>query len=404
MLIKEANLITIDSKDKLRVVYLTLSKEYGENIFYVRKTTGLVTGKKTPQPEKVFTEGKAGRTAEEQAKLQYDSDLKKFLDKGYKELSKDLRFYKESDLRELLSLIKTDSFGRIKPMLAKKIDDVSLSSINKVKAWFISKKIDGVRTMIYKDHKSNKLHSISRGGKDYDNSIQHILTDYNLIKFFENNPNYILDGELYIHGKPLQYISGLARTSVNENVNTEELQFWIFDAINTQDLTIPFEERYSFLKKIHEEYEFPFEEVEQDVPIRILTQTKIYFIEKAREYHNIFVQNGYEGAVVKDAESPYKPGARSNSMLKIKEYQDAEAKVIDKHLGLRGIEDMVFEMEMPNGIRFKAKPMGDMEIKQDYWDNFESKYKNQLGTYKYFTLSNDGVPTQPIFKAFRYDV
>lgn len=393
-------LATIDAKGRLRVATISLFKSTENEAYSLIKESGLLTGKKTKQPEKYIDKGKAKRTVEEQANLVFNSEVKKFLDKGYKELDKNYTEYTEKELSDLISSVKTDSFGRIKPMLAKKIGDASLAFINRVKNWFVSKKIDGVRCLIYKDPETNEIHSISRGGGDYDKSVQHILTDERIGKLLEDNPNIILDGELYIHGKPLQYISGLARTE-DANVDTSELEYWIFDAIPMDHTTEVFRDRVERMKEFSKDYDIPYESEKKESKIKFLTQIKIITVEKAYFYHDKFVENMFEGAVIKNADAPYRIGARTNDMLKIKKYQDAEAVVIDKLPGLRDVEDMVFVMQMPNGTIFKAKPMGSLQDKQEYWDNFEEKYKGKTGTYKYFTLSQDGVPTQPVFKCFR---
>ena len=93
-------------------------------------------------------------------------------------------------------------------------------------------------------------------------------------------------------------------------------------------------------------------------------------------------------------------------MIKIKQYQDSEFLVVDYELGLRGVEDMVFICETPNGNRFKAKPMGDKSVKEEYVENFDEKYRGTMATVKYFYYSNGGdiqtgVPLQPCLKAFR---
>ena len=67
-------------------------------------------------------------------------------------------------------------------------------------------------------------------------------------------------------------------------------------------------------------------------------------------------------------------------------------------------EDIGFILETEKGIQFKAKPFGDRNQKQEYWDNFEEKYKNQIGECKFFYYSDEEVPLQPSFKAFRYDL
>jgi DNA ligase-1 len=122
------------------------------------------------------------------------------------------------------------------------------------------------------------------------------------------------------------------------------------------------------------------------------------------ELHNQYVSEGWEGLVVRDPDKLYRPNGRTNDMVKIKVYKDDCFKVVGIEGGLRGSEDMVFIMEMPDGRTFKAKPFGDRAQKEEYWDNFEKKYNRHIGECKFFYYSDDGIPLQPAFKAFRDDI
>ena len=120
--------------------------------------------------------------------------------------------------------------------------------------------------------------------------------------------------------------------------------------------------------------------------------------------HNQYVSEGWEGVVVRDPDKVYRPNGRTNDMIKVKIYKDDCFMVVGKEAGLRGSEDMVFIMQMKDGRTFKAKPFGDRLQKEEYWNNFEEKYKGHLGECKFFYYSNDGIPLQPAFKAFREDI
>lgn len=52
----------------------------------------------------------------------------------------------------------------------------------------------------------------------------------------------------------------------------------------------------------------------------------------------------------------------------------------------------------------KVITVGDRTIKEEYVQNFESKYKNQLGDCKYFEISPYGIPQQSRFLNFRWDL
>lgn len=48
--------------------------------------------------------------------------------------------------------------------------------------------------------------------------------------------------------------------------------------------------------------------------------------------------------------------------------------------------------------------VGDREVKAEYVENFEEKYKGHMAECTYFNLSDDGVPTQPKLRTFRFDL
>ena len=54
------------------------------------------------------------------------------------------------------------------------------------------------------------------------------------------------------------------------------------------------------------------------------------------------------------------------------------------------------------GLEFAAKPMGTAEDRINYLNNKE-KYIGYKLRIPYFSLSQDGVPTQPVLKHFRPD-
>ena len=87
--------------------------------------------------------GKAKRSLDQQCDLEFKSHVKKYLDKGYKQLDKSIDMYEEQELQEVIGDVVTDSSGFAKHMLAKQADKVKDSSIEKVKVWAVSRKIDG---------------------------------------------------------------------------------------------------------------------------------------------------------------------------------------------------------------------------------------------------------------------
>lgn len=398
--------ISRDSKGKIRVVDMKAAWDEDQHAFGIYRTTYQYNGKKTEQPTIYISVGKASRTLREQLELEYKSNMKKYLDKGYKLLEKGLDFYSEQELQEIIGDVVTDSSGFAKHMLAKQADKVKDSSIEKVKTWAVSRKIDGVRCSFY--WKDGEVKSASRGGGDYDPSTYQLREHPKMIEWFKQHPDWILDGELYKHGKSLQQISGAARMEKTA-AGCDWLEYYVYDIMIPE---LPFENRFGMLKILQgflgqDEFNPEKEWTEKDLRVQVIPHVWVEGDNKKdqiMELHNQYVAEGWEGCVARDVSKAYKYGGRGQEMVKFKSYKDDCFKVIGIEGGLRGSEDMVFILETNDGKTFKAKPFGDRNQKQEYWDNFEEKYKGQIGECKFFYYSDEGVPLQPSFKAFRYDL
>ena len=338
-------------------------------------------GKKVIAP-KVPVVPKAKRTVEEQLDLMFKSAVKGYLDKGYKTIEslghETLDTFKpETDL----PATNTNQAGVVKPMLCKVYDSDDKKSQN-VK-WLASKKLDGLRCFIYM--KDGELRTASRGGQNYDVAATYILTDAFIKKLLTENPNMILDGELYRHGWNLQKISGLGRLETLHKDHTQ-LRFYCYDIV---DETKTFQERWDFLKSL---------KVDWNSLLTIVEHVEVQGEEEINKLHDDWVQQGYEGLVLRDPKQTYKPGGRDRRMQKVKKFTDGEFKVIGYSEGLRP-EDFVFRCLTADNKEFEAKPIGTREEKDWYLSHMEELI-GQMATVKYFNLTPDGIPNLPVLMAF----
>lgn len=394
-MIGENVLISRDSKGKIRVVEISYQWEDDYNGFVIRRKTYQYGGKAIDHPEIVITKGKAKRTVTEQARLEYNSHLKKYQDKGYKLLEKDINTYSLEDLNKILPEFTTDANGFQKHMLAKQADKVAASAFEK--EWYASRKIDGTRCSFY--YKDGVIKTASRGGGDYDPACQHFITNEKLITFFENHPDYILDGELYKHGKSLQQISGAARLEKNA-YDCDWLEYYIYDVMIPN---MPFKDRLEILEEIQEELGLGFDPEhiwnEGDLQMQMVPHVKVSGWLNIKSLHDKYVSEGWEGVVIRDPSKNYKFGGRGNEMIKVKMYQDSEFLVTGISEGLRD-EDLCFTCVTEDGKEFKAKPMGSRELKQAYRNNLD-QIIGKMATVKFFYYSDDGTPLQPVLKCIR---
>lgn len=365
--------------------------------------------------ETLITEGKANRTVQEQAHLQFNSLIGKQKDKGYKSL-KDLQYvpvaHEEGDYRHTtlqstsplfnsfeeflkynLPKDSTDAQGRPKPMKCTALQDTKTNGLKenvlkKIKfPCQVQPKLDGVRCVIL--HENGKWIAISSSGKSYNVAARHILDE---IETLNLPTDLMFDGELYIHGEPLEYLSGLARKQ-NPTFEQLRLEFHIFDLVHSAKQ----QKRLDLLS-----YQF------QSKP-RLFNSTCIHRVpssnarnqEELDEFFKYYSEAGYEGVIVRNNDGDYKQGTRSSQIFKWKAFQDAEYEITGIELGKRGVEDLVFVLKTEDGKEFKAKPLGSASKMQSYALNLE-KIKGKKATVQFLTLSQGGIPQgNPRIKALR---
>ena len=391
MVIRKEYLVLLNSRNRVQQTLLQLNQNPFTKDYQIERTTCQWGGKEIQQPTITINYGKAGRTVAEQASLQYNALLKGYLDKGYVRMAsltaKEYESLTEDEIMQLLGGgFISDQHGIPKPMLAKSSDKCAAGVWDK--EWLASRKQDGVRMLMY--CKDNVIQTASRGGGNYNAATKHLREDPIIKLLFKEFPNIIFDGELYRHGAdwPLQRISGLARLQQWEE-ECGELEYWIYDFVDER----PFKERLEILNELKGL-------IPEDSKIKIVEHIPVSGYLKAKELHDQWVAEGFEGLCARNPDKEYGINKRSALyLIKLKERQDDEGTVIDVKEGLRP-EDMCFVLRAKNGAIFSAKPMGTAEERIQYLRNKDC-YIGKQATYTYFSLSEDGTPTQPVFKHFR---
>ena len=245
-----------------------------------------------------------------------------------------------------------------------------------------------VRCLIY--YKNNLVQTASRGGSDYNAATKHIRENPILQALFKQNPDLILDGELYKHGSdwPLQRISGLTRLK-EWTEECGQLEYWVYDYISEQ----PFKERLEVLNELRTL--FP-----EDAPIKICEHVSVSNYTDAKDLHDKWVAEGFEGLCARNPEREYGVNKRSSLyLIKLKNFTDAEFLITGVKEGLRE-EDMCFVLQTADGKEFSAKPVGTAEQRK-YYLTHPDEFIGKMGTCKYFYYSQDGVPQLPVFKCVR---
>jgi DNA ligase-1 len=349
-----------------------------------RKSRKKLDGKAVLTPT-YFMEGKnIGRANEttplEQAILEAKSKVSKQLDKGY-----------VIDRPEAGAAV-TNTLGFKKPMLATAID--------KVKAWqfpvYASRKFDGHRMLATVVDGAVVLYS--RGGKKVDvahicDILQRAYEAYLLGNYGWDGTT--IDGEVYLHGATLQRISSLVK---KPKIESRTLTYNIYDAINPDR---DYEDRLNYIRSMTVDLDHDF--------VRCTDTVKVENQADLDALHSKFLSEGYEGTMVRHGDTGYEDGKRSKSLMKMKDFQDAEFEIIGYTEGKPYIREMatyqvpIYRCRADNGSTFDCTAPGTMEEKHALWMSRDTDV-GQLLTVKFFNLTPDGLPFLPVALRMREDI
>jgi len=315
--------------------------------------------RKTATPKNV---GRANATtSEDQAILEATAMHKKRLDGKYS-LS-----IEESNKEVFLPMLAA-SFDKRKDKVTYPVD--------------VQPKLDGVRCLAYWDGDSVKL--MSRGGKQW-NCCQHIIDELEQVL----PEDWVLDGELYIHGSTFQEITKLVKKLRPESVN---VQFHVYDIPRTDmDINDAWEERKRHLNDFAQTCE-----ANLCNSVKVVRTDFAAYEEDVYELQSEYLEEGYEGAIVRECDGEYKFGYRSNKLLKVKNFMDKEYEIIDYTTGIGRFEgSIVWICKTKKGDEFKVVPQGTMDRRKETFKNAH-KHIGDMLKVKFFELTDDGIPRFPV--------
>lgn len=363
------------------------------NILYKRNTDGsiqqwqifltgdsyyTVSGKKdserqvTSAPTRAIAKniGKANeKTPEEQAAFEVAAHYKKKLESGYVENLEDL-----------------DNTGLLKPQLAKEYKD----HFHKLKFPVISScKLDGIRL--------NALESglYSRNGKPFV-SIPHI---HEAMKpLYEKYPELVFDGEAFNADLKHDFnkIISLVKKSKPDLVDLAEsealIKFYIFDVFRKDGEEVwTAATRKFFIKTVVEELNHP--------AIVALDYKVCDNQEELDAAYAEYLEAGDEGQMINVHDAIYNH-CRTDKLLKRKEFQDAEFKILDIVEGKGNREGCAILVLECGSTSFDCSVKGSLEYTKEIYQNKE-QYIGKSATVKFQNYTPENIPRFPVCVALR---
>ncbi len=357
------NLYTKDAKGKTRFWRL---ERFGGSY---RSVSGLVGGKETTSAYTVAIPKNVGRsnatTGEEQAIAEIEAEYKKKRDRKYYDEGEEVggkKFYA--------------------PMLAEKFKDLPAGIV------WAQPKLDGFRAIVTKDGIT------SRAGKPF--FLTHIMEA--LERFFEVYPEVVLDGELYNHDLKADFeklgslIKKQTRSPEQEKEVADLMQYHVYDVPSVDG---NYQDRHDFMKFGVYEY------ISDAGPIKLVETLQIEHQDDLDEAFGRWLELGYEGQMVRLDDFSYESGKRSKSLLKRKEFLDAEFEIsgVFEGEGNWAGYAKVLEFILPgdhrleNGKRPRAGIKGTQEFTKDLLENWR-QYK--YATVEFFGYTKAGIPRFPV--------
>ena len=274
---------------------------------------------------------------------------------------------------------------KMKAMLAHKFDN---NRVDWSKPLYIQPKLDGVRCLITKDG------AFSRTGKQFKN-IAHI--ELSLKSFFDQQPDVVLDGELYNHDlkDDFEKIISLVRKQKptdDDRLDAKNLtQFHCYDyfdgvqynSYKTRMNNLVTSDIYSYCVRY--------------VPAKLVDSYNY-----ARTLHKQYLDEGYEGSIIR-LDGLYKHG-RSYDLMKFKDFSDTEATIIGYEVGQGKRTGTLgkFIMQDDEGVKFGCPPGKGYNYKDlaDMLTNV-TDYIGKRATFTYFQRTKANSYRHPLFKCIR---
>lgn len=248
-------------------------------------------------------------------------------------------------------------------MLAKTFsDDIDISH------YWISEKLDGVRA------RWNGKVLISRGGLVFKTPPW----------FTAGFPKQAMDGELWLARQQYQQTVAIVRKQ-SAHAGWRQIKFMIFDLPDHAGI---FSERVKAMYKIKDRIKSPY--------LGIIPQSRAASNEMLMQKFYEVIEKGGEGLMLHHEQGLYQTG-RSNDLLKLKPYADAEAIVVGYKPGKGRLSGKM------GAIKVRTEEGKEFFIGSGFSDK-EREQPPAMGnviTYRYQGLTDSGIPRFAVFLRIR---
>lgn len=253
------------------------------------------------------------------------------------------------------------------PMLAQKYDPTKSTIAFPCS---VQPKLDGIRALYYGGALWSRL------GK--------LLPEVRFIAKQLSGVKAILDGELYCHDLSFQEIISAVKKT---NANTQKLQYFVYDTVNDDCFPKRMEKVETLLSQSR-------------ANVKILETHRCETKDDVQKFMTKFLQEKYEGLMLRSDTGGYVKKHRSKTLQKFKEFVDGEYVISGFTEGEGSEKGLVLFVCKVGDSTFTVRPIGTREYRHDlYLKGHEYIGKNL--SVRYQELTDSGIPRFPVGIAVR---
>lgn len=189
--------------------------------------------------------------------------------------------------------------------------------------------------------------------------------------------------------------SGVAKARLNSN----DITLVVFDVLELMGKDIrglPFIERRRLLEALFTNENTNFRGV-------ILSPQ----LPASEEQHNVLIEAGYEGSMVKSKESRYASGQRGRGWIKLKATDEADVVIMGFKPGENGFAGLIGAVEFgqyKDGVLVNRGRCSGMDMKfRKELTQYQDQYIGEVMSVAYMTVMPSGALRHPQFKRMRFD-
>ena len=252
---------------------------------------------------------------------------------------------------------------------------------------YIQPKLDGYR-MIFDGVKCT-----SRTGKEFTILSESDITKQ-LKRLFSLSSTTCLDGELYVHDNTFNFENyGILRKQrglkPSEQHTLNRIEYHIYDIIDTSMI---FEERLGVLREIQQKIEMAGLH-----KIKVVETRVCHGINEINSNHDSFIEDEYEGSIIRNKNGYYKCKYRSCDLLKYKNFDDGEFEIVGythEKDTKNGSDLIVWVCKTSNGQTFNVQSKGSREERQDLYKR-GGEFIGKMLWVQHFGWTAEGIPRFP---------